>query len=174
MKAIGIWIGILAAAALGGGALAEGDRLPAWSGRDAYSIMKNLEPQSMTACKDRHCTPRDGGLGDSLIPGAFSTNVAWSQNDADNDIRLDYNFVGCAADQTGCKSLELSAFYFRGQLPPDKMARWNAANPACVAKPVNAGFNLTRTIALTSATNKAQLETARDDLRACKARYDKF
>ena len=172
MKAISI--GILASVALGGGAMAQGGGLPTWNGQDAYSIMKNLEPQSMTDCKDRHCTARDGGLGDSFAAGAFSTNVDWSQNDADNDIRLDYKFLNCAADQTGCKSLEISAFYFKGQSPPDKMARWNAANPACVAKPVNAGFNLTRTVALTSATTKAQLDAARAELRACKARYDKF
>lgn len=172
MKAFGI--GIWAAAAFSGAALAQGGILPAWNGQDAYSVMKNLEPQSMTACKDRHCTPRDGGLGDAFPAGAFSNNVVWSPNEAGNHIRLDYRFLACTTDMTGCKTLEISAFYFQGQMPTDKMARWNSANPTCVAKPVYAGFNLTRTVPLSSATTKAQLEAARADLRACKARYDKF
>lgn len=165
--------GLMATLALSTAAFAQA-AAPLWKPQDGFVVAKTLEPVAMKDCKDHTCYPRDGGLAPTMEANSYSTNGVFSDLDTDQNVSLEYVFHGCNADQAGCKSMDINLFLFQDNAPADKVVRWNASKSPCVMKKVAAGAVLTRSIPLTPATTRAQVETLRTKVRSCRTPYATF
>src|SRR2546430_580342 len=124
---------------------------PSWDGRGAFLVVKTMETDFSKACSDRTCDSRSGGIGEGERDlGAISASVKYSPDPADQNLRLDYLFVGCTAEMKGCGTLKIGVYYFQSDATADRMERWNATESPCIASNEPAGFYLTRAVPLTA------------------------
>lgn len=138
--------------------------------RDSWELYKRLEPADAARCPDRHCPRQQGGMQPGIEPNSFSQNVAIAG--ADPSVRLYYKALDCNADKAACRSLAMVVNYtYRGDIKPDRLARFVAANPACGFAPHGRLYGPSRAITLTATTKRAEIEKARTALLVCEAKF---
>lgn len=157
------------------GSAAPSVRAQRFDTRDAFAVMKRLEPQLMASCGDRSCASGGQGLVAGTEKASFVARNPSAFGTADNSPSLDFAFTGCQADMTGCAALVMSASYRSAGIKPATAERWNKeVFSPCRAFERGGVAGVEVRLRLEEQTGFDEIEDARTALAGCRAEFEAF